>query len=109
MLACYLAASAHGVEIRPTYELSNSQGNRRQPQFEMAANKEEQKPQKASKYYPAEDVAVPKKVSSPMRCPADAPQEEVDWVMDARLRHDCSRHAQKMQDRALELHCLEHC
>jgi hypothetical protein len=32
----------------------------------MAANKEEQKPQKASKYYPAEDVAVPKKVCS--RC-----------------------------------------
>jgi hypothetical protein len=28
----------------------------------MAANKEEQKPQKASKYYPSEDVAVQKKV-----------------------------------------------
>jgi hypothetical protein len=44
---------------------------RRPTHIEMAANKEEQKPQKASKYYPAEDVAVPKKVCS--RC--DIPRQ----------------------------------
>ena len=42
----------------------------------MAANKEEQKLQKASKYYPAEDVAVPKKVCSPMRSRTVHQQEE---------------------------------
>lgn len=51
---------------------------RRQPQFEMAANKEEQKPQKASKYYPAEDVSVPKKVCSPPRQNTPMHQEEED-------------------------------
>lgn len=38
----------------------------------MAANKEEQ-PQKASKYYPAEDVAVPKKVRLFLRHPPPEP------------------------------------
>jgi hypothetical protein len=44
----------------------------------MAANKEEQKPQKASKYYPAEDVSVPKKVCSPPRQNTPMHQEEED-------------------------------
>jgi hypothetical protein len=67
---------SHGAwfNIRYLQDLLTSRAIRRQPQFEMAANKEEQKPQKASKYYPAEDVAVPKKVCSPMRYHTDAPQ-----------------------------------
>jgi hypothetical protein len=46
----------------------------------MAANKEEQKPQKASKYYPAEDVSVPKKVCSPPRQNTPMHQEEEDEI-----------------------------
>jgi hypothetical protein len=57
----------------------------------MAANKEEQKPQKASKYYPAEDVAVPKKVCSPMRSAPMHPEEEDRRSTIVCRQHHCSR------------------
>jgi hypothetical protein len=75
----------------------------------MAANKEEQKPQKASKYYPAEDVAVPKKVCSLMRCPTDAPQVEDKIGHGRTSTMRLRQRTQKMQGGQLKLQCPEHC
>jgi|TARA_R110002003_G_scaffold96_9_gene7438 hypothetical protein len=77
----------------------------------MAANKEEQKPQKASKYYPAEDVAVPKKVRSHLRQFTAAPRRGGRRALWSEHVHDTNAAAmrQRMMDAVVELYSLELC